>query len=64
MVKKTVMGSGVRVIVEALINVVSAGGIDRVVRMIVVYPVKYAVETNSESVVSVAVWYSVKFWPG
>jgi hypothetical protein len=62
-VKNTVLGSGVKVMVDALRNVVSGGGIDSVVRIIVVYPVKYAVETTSDSVVWVAVWYSVKFWP-
>lgn len=54
-VKMTVLGSGVKVIVEASKNVVSGGGIETVVRKIVVYPVKYAVEITSESVVSVAV---------
>jgi hypothetical protein len=54
-VRITVLDSGVKVMVDALRNVVSGGGIDSVVRMIVVYPVKYAVDTTSERVVSVAV---------
>jgi hypothetical protein len=56
-VKNTVLGSGVKVVVDALRNVVSGGGIDSVVRIIVVYPVpvKYAVETTSDSVVWAAV---------
>jgi hypothetical protein len=35
-VKRTVLGSGVKVIVDALRNVVSGGGTESVVRMIVV----------------------------
>jgi hypothetical protein len=54
-VRITVRGSGVKVMVDALRKVVSGGGTDSVVRIIVVYPVKYAVETISESVVWVAV---------